>query len=181
VNRAQRGRGTPLVAVLMRRDAASARLLLQNGADVCRLLPDGDCALLAAIRGGSEECIEIVLAAQSRRGGNLFPPGMLENPLNCAASDDAQAPVLRRLLAAGVDPNRAGANGQLPLITALLSGSQRSAALLLGAGANADVPDGRGRIARALAGSDARLAMVYPPLIVAPNDQADGKTDRPRL
>jgi ankyrin repeat protein len=153
-------------------------LLLQRGADPCRLVPDGDCALLAAIRGGSEECIEIIVTAVERRGGDLFPPGMLENPLSCAASDDAQEPVIRRLLAAGVDPNRAGANGQLPLITALLSDSPRSAVLLLRAGANADLPDGRGRIARALTGSDGRLAAAYPP---ARDVHAAGRIGRPRL
>jgi hypothetical protein len=67
------------------------------------------------------------------------------------------------------------------LITALLAGSSRSAALLLGVGANADLPDGRGRIARTLAGSDARLAVAYPPGISAPNAHADGETGQPPL
>lgn len=163
VNRVQRAYGSPLMAVLVRRDAAAARLLLQRGADPGRLAPDGDCALLAAIRGGSDECIDLIIAAVKRRGGDLFTPGMLENPLTCAASDDAQAPVIRRLLAASVDPNRAGANGQLPLVTALLSQAPRSASLLLAAGANPDLPDGRGRVARSLAGTDERIAAAYPP------------------
>jgi hypothetical protein len=181
VNRAHWVRGTPLMAILMRRDAAATRLLLRNGADAGQLVRNGDCPLLAAIRGGSEECINLTLAAQARGGAELFPPGMLDNPLNCAASDDAQEPVLRRLLAAGVDPNRPGANGQLPLVTALLTGSERSAALLLSAGANVDLPDGRGRIARALTESDGRLATAYPPNHSGPGARADARTARRRL
>jgi ankyrin repeat protein len=122
------------------------------------------------MRGGSEECVEMVVAAVEQRGGDLFPPGTRENPLNSAALDDAGAPVIRRLLAAGVDPNRAGTNGELPLVTALLSGSPRSAALLLSAGADADLPDGRGRTARGLAAGDRRLDAAYPP---APWREAD--------
>jgi ankyrin repeat protein len=158
-----RGRGTPLMAVLSRGDADAARLLLRSGADLRILVDGGDCALLSAIRGGSDECVAVVLDAASDSPGDLFLPGMVESPLNCAASDDAQEPMTRRLLAAGVDPNRAGANGQLPLVTAILSGSPRSAALLLRAGANADLPDGRGRIARGLAGREGCLATAFRP------------------
>jgi ankyrin repeat protein len=169
VNRVHPFRGTPLMAVLMRRDAASAKLLLGNGADVTRVTPWGDTALLAAVRSGSAECVELILqaapAAQHRAA--LVSPGMLENPLNCAASDDADEPILRRLLAAGFDPNRVGRNGQLPLVTATASGSSRCASLLITAGANPDLPDGRGRIARVLARRvarrDARLAAANPP------------------
>jgi ankyrin repeat protein len=176
LNRVQRAYGSPLMAVLVRRDAAAARLLLQRGADPGRLAPDGDCALLAAIRGGSDECIDLIVAAVQRRGDDLFPPGMLENPLSCAASDDDQTPVIRRLLAMGVDPNRAGSNGQLPLVTALLCNAPRSASLLLGAGANPDLPDGRGRVARALAATDGRLAAAY-----LPATGAHVQAGRPRL
>jgi ankyrin repeat protein len=163
LNRAQWSRGTPLMAAVSRGDADAARLLLHAGADPRRLSARGDSPLLAAMCGGSEECVEMVVAAVERRGGDLFPPGVRENPLNIAACDDAGAPVIRRLLAAGVDPNRAGANGQLPLVTALLSGSPRAAALLLSAGADSDLPDGRGRTARGLAGGDRRLDAEYSP------------------
>jgi ankyrin repeat protein len=160
VNCANRGRGTPLMAVLWKGDAAAARLLLGSGADPRRVVWGGDCALLAAVRSGSEECVELTLAALGASPDDLFPSGLLENPLNGAVLDDTQEPILQRLLATGIDPNRAGANGQLPLVTAILARSHRSTSLLLRAGASADLPDGRGRMARSLMASDSRLAVA---------------------
>jgi ankyrin repeat protein len=178
---AQRARGTPLMAVLMRGDAAATRLLLQRGADPCGVMGSGDCPLLAAIRGGSEECLEMIVESVRRRGGDLFPPGLRESPLSYAASDDGQMPMLRRLLAAGVDPNRAGANGELPLITALVSDAPSAATLLLNAGADVDLPDGRGRIARTLPGSDPRLAVASRRSREASRALADARPGHPGL
>jgi ankyrin repeat protein len=154
-NRCQAARGTPLIAALGNADAAKAELLLRYGADPCRVTNSGDTPLLAAVRGGSVACVRLMLS----RGVEPMPPGVRENPLNCASAASAEGlGVIRILLAAGVDPNRAGTNGELPIVSTTLYRSAEAVALLRAAGADPDLPDPKGRTARAAAAGNPALA-----------------------
>jgi ankyrin repeat protein len=153
-NRCHAIRGTPLIAAFATANVPAAELLLRRGADPTRVTKTGDTALLAASRGGSLAGIRLLLA----RGIELMPAGIRENPLNCAAAaGDDGLDVLRALLSAGIDPNRAGENGELPLVSATLYRSTGAVALLRAAGANPDLPDRKGRTARSAAAPSPEL------------------------
>jgi hypothetical protein len=177
VNWCHHALGTPLMVAVAKGDVSAARMLLRRGADATRLTSTGDVPLLAAVRGGSAECVRLVLAGGAAR--DLMPPGILANPLDGLDFADGDEELCRLLLAAGVDPNRTGRNGQLPLVSAALMGSHRCVSLLLAAGANPDLPDGRGRTARALPTNDPRIAAALrraQPAVAAREGQPQRRT-----
>jgi ankyrin repeat protein len=132
VNRACPGYGTPLTLALWWGDVDIARLLLSRGANPNVITREYDTPLTAAARNGSTDVVRFILPHMKQ----LFPDTALENPLNALAGDTAALDALRLLLKAGVDPNRAGRNGELPAVTAAAFGSPEAVTLLLRAGAD---------------------------------------------
>jgi ankyrin repeat protein len=153
-NRCHGRRGTPLVGALAMADLTTAELLLRHGADPGQLTKSGDSALLAAVRSGSLAGVRFVLS----RDVMPMPAGIRDNPLNCASAGGEEGlEIVRELLQAGIDPNRPGANGELPLVLATLYRSAGVVAMLRAAGADPDLPDHKGRTARSAAAGDPML------------------------
>jgi ankyrin repeat protein len=146
-NQCWRGRRTPLTAAMSCGRVEMARELLRYGAAPGGVTATGDTPLLAATRGGNWEGVQLILD----RHVELMPPGIYENPLICFSSDADQGDSLRRLLAAGVDPNRRGINGKLPLLCAADSNCAPAVAVLLRGGADPAGVDGKGRTAASFA------------------------------
>jgi ankyrin repeat protein len=138
-----RGTTTPLTAALERADLVIAEALLRRGADPGRMTDSGDTPLLAAARSGVWDAVQLLLA----RHVALMPRGIFENPLSCFAFRREDSEKLRRLLAAGADPNRPGRNGEIPLVFAAASNCPTAVAILLKAGADPNHADGKGRTA----------------------------------
>jgi uncharacterized protein len=119
-------------------DAAAVRARIQGGADVNAATGDGMSALHWAAQNGHLEVVEALLGAGSeverttRLGG--YTPLLL-------ASARGHAGVVERLIRSGADPNRANANGSVPLHFAAAAGTVEVAAVLLSSGAEVDVRD----------------------------------------
>ena len=154
VNRACPAYGTPLTLALGWGDAKIASLLLCRGAKANVVTREHDTPLLAAARSGSADAVRLILPHVKEP----FPESALENPLNALALETSQLDSLRMLLKAGTDPNRAGRNGELPLVSTAAAGSPEAVALLLRAGAD---PFKRSRY-----GKDAWMAAAQRPAIL---------------
>jgi ankyrin repeat protein len=131
VNASAEAVGTPLMIALSLGDVEMAKLLLDSGADPNFVTPLGDCPFLHAVRSQNLRCIKIVVSA----GAVTMSDKWFENPLNCPAISDDEVGVVQFLLDLGVNPNRPGLDGTLPLEHAKASGANHCAAVLLAAGA----------------------------------------------
>jgi ankyrin repeat protein len=146
-NLSWRGQNTPLTLVLTCGEVEIARELLRHGAVAGRMTASGDTPLLAAARAGNWDGVQLILD----RRVELMPAGIRENPLNCFASDANDAENLVRLLATGIDPNRAGLNGELPLVCAAAYDCPAAVTTLLRGGADPAQADAKGRTVETVA------------------------------
>jgi hypothetical protein len=96
---------------------------------------DGAQFLQEAVQRGDVETVDTLLLA----GANPDPPRV---PLLMSARDEA---VVKKLVAAGADVNRASLSGQTPLTAAASVGDAERVRILLEAGALATLPDEAGR------------------------------------
>lgn len=124
----------PLVDAARTGDAAAVRALLERGAWVGTLEPDGTTALHWAAHREQVEIAGLLLAAGAAvDAANRY--GV--TPL-ALASVNGDAAMIARLLAAGADPNLPNPEGETPLMTAARTGNAEALDVLLAAGAEVD-------------------------------------------
>lgn len=133
--------------------------LIADGADVNEI-PQEDSPLGAAVRMGTEDAIDLLLAA-----GADASSGGLSVPLATAAFD-GNLPIVKKLLAAGAEVNAQEEPGTTALMGAARNGSIEMVKVLLDGGADAKITDGEGRTALSFAteGEYAEIVALLKPL-----------------
>lgn len=128
---------TALAEAAMRQDGDAVLALLDDGADVDSLSPDGTPALHWLVRVGDRALVKRLLdAGASPNAANLY--GV--TPLALAATN-GDAPMMRLLLESGADSNAADGAGETPLMIVAAIGAEAAAAALLEHGAEVDRRD----------------------------------------
>lgn len=131
--------GTPLVHAALARRAEVVDLLIRRGANVHAASSGGGPDLLtAAVLGGDERCVRLVLAGGSERNAPRRRPC---NPYSYL--DDNQVPILRLLLRAGIDPKLRNADGSSPIQVLADRGADECVRMLVEAGVPAPKPHER--------------------------------------
>ncbi len=122
----------PVADAVMKRDAAAARTLIKNGADVNAAQGDGMTALHWAARNGDAELTQVLLFA----GANVKASTRLGGytPLLMAA-EQGHAAVIAALITGGADAKAANALGTTALMMAASSGSATAVTTLVENGA----------------------------------------------
>ena len=127
----------PLVQAAKAGDTAAVRALLQTGANVDAIAPDGTTALQWAAARGDQELTALLIKAAAdvnvanRRG---------VTPLS-AACETGGGVVVARLLDAGADANAAKPSGSTPLMLCARTGNLEALAALIAHGAAVDATE----------------------------------------
>lgn len=118
-------------------NAAAARALLRQRADVNLAEADGTTALHWAVRGGDRELVDALLKAGARAdAANRY--GV--TPLALAAAD-GDARILERLIQAGASVSVSAAEGETPILLAARSGSPEAIRVLAAHGADVNAAE----------------------------------------
>ncbi|WP_017663023.1 ankyrin repeat domain-containing protein [Baaleninema simplex] len=125
---------TPLMLAVERRDLETIELLLNGGANPNAKSQYGDTALTRAAEIGDRAIVERLQAAGASHDG-------LDVIELCIAAEQGDLDRLQRLLAAGVDPNRADFRRRTALAQAAGSGQVEAMRVLLEAGADVNGSD----------------------------------------
>lgn len=136
---------TPLMFAAGNGDPEMTRLLIEAGAETERRDHNGERALQWAARQSflnpfrdNAECARLLLEAGSPADSAADRYG--SSPLIDVTRYGSDPAMVRHLLAAGADPNRAGQSGETPLYGAAgTAGGEESVRLLLQAGADPNV------------------------------------------
>ncbi len=124
--------GRALIAAVRAQDAEASRALIDGGADVDAVQPDGATALHWAAYHDAVELVDLLVGAgaavDAANDYGVTPLGL--------ACDNAAAATVARLLAAGADPNRARGTGETPVMTCARTGSLKAVRALLAHGAD---------------------------------------------
>ena len=114
-----------------------ARELIDDGADVNSVHPNGGTALLAAVRPYQEEMIALLIES----GADVNYLDSVEGTALIKASRMDMADMVRILLDAGADPNVAAADGATALMGAFVFGHREIVELLVKHGADINASD----------------------------------------
>jgi ankyrin repeat protein/putative intracellular protease/amidase len=151
-----RSRQLPLIQAVQAGDANAVRAALAAGVDleartpVLGRLEDGHTALLIAALQGNEALVRLLVDAGA--DVNASEPTFLAVPLHKAAYNGHLGVLKQLVRAAGIDLDRqGGTNGYTALHDAVWHGFMDCAAVLLEAGARADLPGHDGKTAAHLA------------------------------
>ncbi len=138
-------------------DRATARKLLEQGADAKARGPDGTTALMWAAYHQDVELVRgLIKAGVDVNAQNEFGASALSE-----ASISASAPVIEALVAAGADANLENPEGEAPLMLVARTGNVQAATLLLEAGADVNAKEEwGGQSALMWAASQSQPAMV---------------------
>ena len=134
---------TALMEAVRKGRTATARLLLERGAEVNRGNRNGFTALFFACFSGP------TILAMARGGTNLS-----------IQSSEGQTEMVRLLIDAGADPNAATKDGFTPLMAACGEGYVRIVELLLEAGADTNAEHKRGSTAASFAGEEDHYEVI---------------------
>ncbi len=131
----------PLIVAVARKDGARIKQLIQAGADVDFVLPNGETLLVTAIRSGDPDLAISLMNAGAAVNAPLtekLPRGEPDIPVSAtpieAAMIEGDLTMLEILLHRGADPDRFRSDGDLPLVTAILDGDVVITRLLLEGG-----------------------------------------------
>ena len=126
------GDGRALIAAVRGQDVEASRTLIDRGADVDAVQPDGATALHWAAYHDAVELVDLLIGAgaavDAANDYGVTPLGL--------ACDNAATATVARLLAAGADPNRARGTGETPVMTCARTGSAEAVRELLAHGAD---------------------------------------------
>lgn len=122
-------------------DVGVIRTLLENGAPVDDVEPDGTTALHWTAYRDDLEATHLLV----RAGADVNAANDLGTTPLWLASENGSATMVEALLAAGADPNAALLLGETPLMVASRGGSARVAQQLLANGADVDARAARGQ------------------------------------
>ncbi len=146
----------PLIDAAKGGDWESVRILLEQGADVGAVAPDGATALHWASYWDDVETAELLIG----EGANVNAANDLgATPLWIAALNGS-AEMVQNLLEAGADPNAALLSGESPVMTASRTGSPQVVERLLAAGADPNAQATRGQTALMWAASQRHSDVV---------------------
>mmetsp|Transcript_15854 Transcript_15854/g.61946 ORF Transcript_15854/g.61946 Transcript_15854/m.61946 type:complete len:592 (+) Transcript_15854:15-1790(+) len=147
---------TALYLASRRGHAPATALLLQHGADVEALLPDGTTPLLSAAHHGHADVVRLLVDA----GADVQVPRKSgATPLYIAAQEGL-VPIVRLLLAAGAEVDTALKAGATPLYIAAQNGHAETVQLLLQHGAQVNVSRGAGTTPLHVACNEGNEAVV---------------------
>ena len=133
----------PLVEAARTADATALRALLQKGADVNAVEPDGTTALHWASYRDDTDSADLLL----RAGAKVNAANDLGATPLWTASLNGSETMVRRLLAAGANPNTALLAGETPVMVAARSGKPAVVEQLIAKGANVNAHGARGQTA----------------------------------
>ncbi len=126
------GDGRALIAAVRAQDVEATRALIDGGADVDAVQPDGATALHWAAYHDAVELVELLIGAGA---GVDAANDYGVTPLGLACENGAAATVTR-LLAAGADPNLVRGTGETPVMTCARTGAAAAVRALLAHGAD---------------------------------------------
>lgn len=125
------GGATPLMAAAHRGDQQAVARLIEQGVPIEAKDDDGYTALMYAANAGQDEVVRLLLASNADPNAT---DNQLSTPLMFAAQHDHLG-IVRQLLAARADLAARGIHGLTALGFARQNGHDRTAAVLIGAGA----------------------------------------------
>jgi uncharacterized protein len=149
--------GPGLVDAVRQGDVRRARILVQKGADVAAVEPDGTTALHWAAHRGDATLVDLLLAA----GANPVAANRYQvTPLSLAA-ENGNAAVIERLLKAGANANASLPGGETALMTAARTGRAEAVKVLLAHGADVNARETfRGQTALMWAAAQGHAAAI---------------------
>jgi len=135
-------RETPLAVALRERNFVLAERILEKGATLEVDLEAGLPFLVAAVRSDDREMLDYLLIKKVK----VDYKGAQPTTALAVAAEKGDVVLMKRLIAAGADPNTRGVSGKALLIEAVKDGSAGEFDLLLASKAdvNAKTSDGRG-------------------------------------
>ncbi len=147
----------PLVDAVRQGDLATARVLLEQGADASAAAVDGTTALHWAAHRDDLEAAELLIRARADvSAANRY--GV--TPISLAATNGG-AVMIERLLAAGGNPNASLLEGETVLMTAARTGAVEAVRVLLDGGADVNAAEQwRGQTALMWAAAEGHAAVV---------------------
>jgi ankyrin repeat protein len=147
-----------LFEAIYRGEGRRVRRQLQHGVSPNARDERGSTALyVASVQGEAWPAGELLAAGASP---DLESGGDADGTPLCGAASWGHTAVLRALLEAGADPDRAESDGFTPLAWAVAGGSCESASMLLEAGADPNRADSHGRTPLHRAADHGRLELV---------------------
>jgi ankyrin repeat protein len=163
----------PLIGAVRQGDAAAARRILAQGADVNAAAADGTTPLHWAAHRDDVELVRLLLGAGADvTAGNRY--GV--TPLALACTNGSRA-VADALLEAGADPNTASAEGETVLMAAARTGSADLVRLLIEYGADVDPKEAwRGQTALMWAIAEKHLPVIR--ILLENGADIDAKTGK---
>lgn len=136
---------TALMVAAGRTESGLTERLLDRGADIDAADPHGDTALILAVRLRSAANLELLLARRAD------PNCRSEHAGPALMQAVGSADTIRRLLAAGADPEATDHRGRTAILHAAKVGASESFEALMAAGANPEHEDDEGSTAVTLA------------------------------
>ena len=130
---------TDLVLAAWHGDLEEVRRLIEAGADVDEVSPEGVTALISAVQGGQDDVVRELLLAKANPDIRDQESG--GTALHWAAGG-GHVGIISRLLSANADPNiQRWGNGYTALHLAVMNNNALAASALLSGGAEPDIPD----------------------------------------
>ena len=130
---------TPLLAAVSNGNVECVRCLLARGADPNKTNPSGQTPLMIAATNGNLNLVDILLKEGAYVDGDPEEHPSITPLIETVRYDNEE--YVRRLLAAGTDPNKANTMGQTALMIAAMNGYTECVELLINKGADVNRED----------------------------------------
>lgn len=150
--------GTPLCAAIVADRSDIVQLLLQNNCDVNAVDYDGESPLCLAVSKQRVDCVRALLETRKCNINKIDP--VSENTPVCSAVLADNIPIVKLLVEAGCDLNKAGGGRNTALHHAVKQNNERATDVLLKSGHLLDVCDRNGMFPLHLAVISGDLAIL---------------------